>query len=141
MAEDRLLFKGIARVHPRFKTPHVAVSINAALGIVFVLARTFEQLADIFVTAILPFYAFAVASVFLFRRRGIVAPFRVPFYPLTPIIFIAATLYLLGSSLLDDATRMPTLGVFAAILVGIPVYYLTVGKPGRPDAVRPLPKD
>src|SRR5439155_4215309 len=45
MAEDGMLFKPIAAVHPRFQTPHVAIALAAALGIVFVLLRTFEQLA------------------------------------------------------------------------------------------------
>ena len=57
MAADRLLFRKIAAVHPRYETPYVAITLAAVLGIIFVLMRTFEQLADTFVTAILPFYA------------------------------------------------------------------------------------
>src|SRR5205823_7433927 len=70
MAADGLLFRKIAAVHPRFETPHVAISLTAVLGIVFVLLRTFEQLADTFVTAILPFYALGVASIFVFRKQS-----------------------------------------------------------------------
>src|SRR5256712_4509806 len=63
MAEDGLLFKPVARVHPRFHTPSVAIVGTAVLGVVFVLLRTFEQLADQFVVAIFPFYALAAAAV------------------------------------------------------------------------------
>jgi amino acid transporter len=128
MAADGLLFKKIASVHPKYQTPHVAIWLAAMLGIIFVLMRTFEQLADTFVTAILPFYALGVASIFVFRRRGYNPPFRTPLYPVAPVLFIVATLYLLGNALLDETSRWPTLSIFGVILVGIPVYYLTVGR-------------
>src|SRR5213594_358376 len=48
MADDGLFFRAVARVHPRFQTPSVAIVLTACLGIAFVLARTFEQLADQF---------------------------------------------------------------------------------------------
>ena len=70
MAADGLLFRKIAAVHPRYQTPYVAIALAAVLGIIFVLLRTFEQLADTFVTAILPFYALGVASIFVFRRSA-----------------------------------------------------------------------
>ncbi|HMA24611.1 MAG TPA: amino acid permease [Gemmatimonadaceae bacterium] len=131
MAADGLLFRKIAAVHPRFKTPHVAIALTAVLGIIFVLLRTFEQLADSFVTAILPFYALGVASIFVFRRRSAAEyspPFRAPFYPIPPILFVLATLYLLVNALIDPGSRWPTLAIFGVILAGIPVYYATVGR-------------
>jgi amino acid transporter len=133
MAADGLLFKKIADVHPRYQTPYVAIALTAVLGIVFVLLRTFEQLADTFVTAILPFYALGVASIFVFRRRGgaeYQPTFRTPLYPFTPIVFVLATCYLLGNALIDPDSRWPTMVVFGIILAGIPIYYLTVGRRG-----------
>ena len=70
MADDGLFFRPIAAVHPKFKTPYVAIALCAALGVAFVLLRTFEQLADTFVIAIVPFYALAVASVFPLRKKA-----------------------------------------------------------------------
>jgi len=97
-----------------------------------VLMRTFEQLADTFVTAILPFYALGVASIFAFRRRAGYKPaFRAPLYPFAPILFVLATIYLLANALIDPGSRWPTLAVFGVILLGIPVYYATVGRPPR----------
>lgn len=129
MADDRLFFKSVARVHPRFETPYVAIALAAVLGILFVLVRTFEQLADAFVTAIIPFYALGVASVFVLRRRpGYDPPFRVPGYPVVPALFVLSTIYLLANALIDPASRWATAGVLGTIVVGVPVYYLTVGR-------------
>ena len=129
MADDGLLFGKVAAVHPRFQTPYVAIVLEAFLGVAFVLAGTFEQLADAFVTAIVPFYALAVAAIFVLRRRpGYDPSFRVPGYPVVPLLFILATIYLLVNAVVDPSSRWPTLGVLFVILAGIPVYYLTVGR-------------
>ena len=132
MAEDGLFFKGVAAVHPKFGTPWVAVALTAFLGATFVLLRSFEQLADAFVTAFLPFYFLAVASIFRLRGRPDYQPsFKVPFYPVVPALFMGAVLYLLGNALVQESSRMQTLGVFGVCLIGIPVYYATVWrKPG-----------
>jgi len=128
MSEHGSVFRHLGRVHPRFETPHVAIGTATVLGALFVLVGTFENLADAFVTAVVPFYAWAVAGIYLLRRRpGYQPPFRMPGYPIVPALFIAATIYLLGNALIDPGSRNATMAVFAAILLGIPVYYLTGG--------------
>ena len=88
------------------------------------LLGTFEQLADTFVTAIVPFYALAVGAVFILRRKpDYHRPFRVPGYPVVPAIFIIATILLLGNAIIDPSSRVATLGVIGVILLGIPVYF------------------
>lgn len=132
MSEHGSVFRRLGRVHPRFQTPHVAIGTATIMGAIFVLVGTFENLADAFVTAIVPFYAWAVAGIYLLRRRSAYEPpFRVPGYPVVPALFIAASIYLLGNALLDPGSRNATLAVFGAILLGIPVYYLTGGSRGR----------
>jgi APA family basic amino acid/polyamine antiporter len=134
MAEDGLFFKPMAAVHPKFKTPVNAIALAAALGVTFVLLRKFEDLADAFVTAILPFYILGVAAIFVLRRRPGYAPaFRSPGYPIVPTLFILATLYLLVNAVIDPSTRWPTIAVFGVIALGIPVYYATVGKRVAPS--------
>src|SRR2546430_696885 len=126
MADDGLFFKDVARVHPRFQTPWVAIVLTAVLGIVYVAFRTFQQLADQFVVAIFPFYALAAAAVFTLRRRRPPAvlprPVRVVGYPVVPALFIVATLYMLGNALWQDP--LFTGLAFAVILAGIPAYRL-----------------
>jgi amino acid transporter len=132
MADDGLFFRGIAKVHPRFRTPSRAIVLSAMLGIAFVLARTFEQLADAFVIAIVPFLALAVLGVFKLRRRpDYDPPFRVPGYPVVPLLFIASTLALLANAIIDPSSRWATLSVLAVVAAGIPVFSLTVGKRTR----------
>ncbi len=129
MADDGLLFGAIARVHPRFHTPSRAIILSACLGIAFVLMRTFEQLADAFVIAIVPFLALGVAAIFRLRKRADYdPPFRVPGYPVVPLLFIASTIALLANAIIDASSRWATVGVLAAVVAGIPVYHATVGK-------------
>jgi amino acid transporter len=129
MASDGLLLRPVAAVHPRYGTPFVAVMLVAALGVAFVMLRTFDQLADTFVTAIVPFYALGVASIFVLRRRATYdPPFRVPGYPLIPALFVLATIFLIVNAIADPTSRWATVAVFGTVLLGVPVYLLTVRK-------------
>ena len=126
MADDGLFFKKISAVHPRFRTPHVAIGLAALLASIFVMFRNFEQLADAFVLGIWPFYAGGVAAVYVLRRKrpDLQRPYKVPGYPVTPAVFLAAAILLLVNALL--AERM-TLLVFGIIATGIPVFWIWHG--------------
>ena len=128
MAEDRLFFPAMARVHPRFQTPYVAIGLTAALGVLFVLTRTFEQLADTFVISIWPFYGLAIAAVYRLRRTrpDLPRPYRVPGYPLVPAVFIAAVMFLVGTALVQDPVWTGV--TFGIVLAGLPVYAVVVRK-------------
>ncbi|MHB1862106.1 MAG: APC family permease [Gemmatimonadaceae bacterium] len=129
MADDGLFFRRVAAVHRRFQTPYVAIGLSSALGVIFVLLRSFEQLADTFVTAIVPFYALGVASIFVLRRRqGYRPAFRVPGYPVVPLLFVMSTVYLLVNALVSPSSRWATAAVLGVVVAGIPVYYATVGQ-------------
>src|SRR5438094_4216778 len=125
MAEDRLFFKAVARVHPRFQTPSVAIVVTALLGVVFVLLRTFEQLADQFVVAIFPFYALAAAAVLVLRRKqpDRPRPVRVWGYPVVPLLFVLASLVILGNAPREHSR--PTGLARGISLPGIPAAYAT----------------
>lgn len=140
MADDKLFFPVVARVHPRFATPWVAITLTAILGAAFVLLRSFEQLADAFVTAFLPFYALAVAAIFRLRRRPDYAPsFRVPGYPVVPLLFVGSVVYLLANGFVNPESRWMTASVFGILLTGVPIYYLTVGRRGPVTAEQRIP--
>ncbi|MBI4543468.1 MAG: amino acid permease [Gemmatimonadetes bacterium] len=124
MAGDGLFFRGVAAVHPRFRTPSRAIVLTAALGVVFVLLRTFEELADTFILAIWPFYALAAASVFVLRRRrpDLRRPVRTVGYPIVPVLFLLSALVILGNALVASP-RDPAIA-FGVILSGLPAYWL-----------------
>ena len=123
MADDGVFFAALSRVHARYQTPYVAITLAAALGVVFVLTRTFEQLADTFVLSIWPFYGIAVAGLYRLRRSRVdrVRPYSVPGYPLVPAIFIAGVIYLVASAIVGDP--LWTGVTVAIVLTGIPVYF------------------
>jgi APA family basic amino acid/polyamine antiporter len=123
MADDRLFFKPIAAVHPRFNTPYVAITFACVLGIAMVMTQTFEQLTDTFVLAMWPFYALSVAAIYRLRRTHphLQRPYKVIGYPIVPAVFIAAAIYLVINALISDPKW--TSITFAVVLAGLPVYY------------------
>jgi APA family basic amino acid/polyamine antiporter len=124
MAEDRLFFRRLARVHPRHGTPSASIVLSAALGIAFVSVRSFAELAEHFVIGIWPFYALSVAAVFVLRRRrpDLPRPYKTFGYPVVPLLFLAASVFLLG----NYAWTQPWvfLADCALVLSGVPVFWL-----------------
>src|SRR5213083_1799402 len=122
MADDGLLFRQVARVHPRFHTPSVSIVVTGALGVVWVLLLNFDQLADQFVVAIFPFYALAAAAVFALRWRQPERPrpVKVLGYPIVPLLFVLATFVILGNALREHPVSTGL--AFGGILLGVPVY-------------------
>ena len=122
MADDRLFFRRLAEVHPRFGSPALCIVLASVLGVIYVSIRQFADLADQFIIGIWPFYALGVAAVFVLRRRRPEAarPYRVWGYPLVPVLFLVASVYLLGNYMLTET------GIFlwdvVVILSGIPIY-------------------
>ena len=122
MADDGMLFQAIAKVHPRYKTPHVAIVLAAVLGMALVMSRSFERLTDTFVLAIWPFYALGVAAIYRLRRDrpDLPRPYRAIGYPIVPAIFILSVAAFVINALINDTTN--SVITFALILAGLPVY-------------------
>jgi basic amino acid/polyamine antiporter, APA family len=123
MADDRLFFKPIAMVHPRFNTPYIAILFACVLGIAMVMTQTFEQLTDTFVLAMWPFYALSVAAIYRLRRSQprLHRPYKMIGYPVVPAVFVAAAIYLVINALIADP-KWTTI-TFGVVLAGLPVYY------------------
>ena len=123
MADDGMLFRPIAAVHPTFRTPHIAIIFAAVLGIGMVMTQTFEQLTDTFVLAMWPFYGLSVAALYRLRRSQphLQRPYKVIGYPVVPAIFVTAAVYLVVNAII--AEPLWTSIVFGVVLLGLPVYY------------------
>src|SRR3989449_428468 len=122
MAEDGVFPKAIARVDPRTGAPTGAIVLAGCLGALFVLVRKFTELADQFIIGIWPFYALAVAAVFVLRRRlpTVERRYRTWGYPVVPALFLLGALFVLGNYLVSEPLLFwLDVGV---ILLGIPVY-------------------
>jgi basic amino acid/polyamine antiporter, APA family len=128
MADDGLLFQAIAKVHPRYQTPYVAIILAAILGVALVMSRSFERLTDTFVLAIWPFYALGVAAIYRLRasRPDLPRPYRAIGYPVVPAIFIASVAAFVINSLMNDTTN--SVITFAVILAGLPIYELAFAR-------------
>ncbi len=123
MATDGLFPKAIGAVTER-GVPGRAIAITALVGALYVTFRSFEQLTDAFVAGFFPFYMAAVIAVPVLRRRepDLARPFRVPLYPVVPIVFLIGAGALLIGSLLD-ADRTAVLA-FAIMFAGWPLFRL-----------------
>ena len=125
MARDGNFFNGLARVHARFHTPHVAILMQAVLTIGFLLlGGGFRQLFTLALFAEWLSYMTACSALFVLRGRipSTERRYRSWGFPLAPALFIVASAALLyytfTSNLLYSA-----LGTLV-ILAGIPVYYM-----------------
>lgn len=129
MAEDRLFpgAKWLSKVHPKFQTPLYASLFETVLAILFMLVGNPDRLSDIAIFVVFLFYGLAFYAVFLIQKKEDGQQnslYKVPLYPLTPIVAIVGTLYIVGSTLVDKP-----IDSFLSILValaGVPLYkYLT----------------
>jgi APA family basic amino acid/polyamine antiporter len=126
-ARDGLFFKGLAYVHPKFKTPSRALILQATLSsVLLLLINTFQGLFSLAIFSEWLFYGAVTASVFVFRRRETPTeranrPYSVWGYPVVPAIFIVAAVVLLVFSFADQP-RNSLIGT-AIILLGIPLHY------------------
>lgn len=122
MANDGVFFRKLAEVHPRFKTPSVAIIAGCAWSVVLAASGTFEQLLTYVIFTGWIFYGLGAAAVFVYRRRepGTPRPYRVPGYPITPLVFVIAAALLVLNTIVAEPRRA-ALGI-ALVITGAPVY-------------------
>ncbi len=135
MADDRLFFRKLAEVHPRFATPYASIVLATMLGIFYVSLRQFAQLADQFIIGIWPFYALGVAAVFVLRRKrpDLPRPYRAFGYPVVPVLVLLAALFLLGNYLVSEPALFLA-NVGGVVVTGVPVYLWWARRAARPEA-------
>jgi APA family basic amino acid/polyamine antiporter len=124
VARDRYFFSALAEVHPRFRTPSVAIVVQAGLAILLLLfGGSFRQFFSLAIFAEWLFYMIAASTVFIFRRRDPHAqrPYRVWGYPIVPALFVLSSALLLYYTFTDNFWNS-ALGCLV-ILAGIPVFY------------------
>jgi amino acid transporter len=124
LGQDGLFFRKLGAIHPRGRTPHVAILTATVLGVVYVSVRTFEELAGAFILGLWPFFMLAVLAVFRLRatRPGIHRAYRTWGYPAVPMLFLGVSAAMLLNALF--AQPLSTLYSFGIIASGIPVFWL-----------------
>jgi len=124
MAQDGLFFRRLADVHPRFKTPAIAIGASCALSAALAVTGTFEQLLTYVIFVGWMFYGLGAAAVIVLRRKkpDLPRPFRVPGYPWTPALFVLAAVALAVSTFASQPVIAVTgLGV---VSLGAPAYLI-----------------
>ena len=124
MAGDRLFFRKMAEVHPRFRTPAFAILTAGIWAAVLACLGSFQQLFTYVIFTGWIFYGLAGASIFVYRRRmpGAALPYRVPGYPWTPAIFVLATAALVVNAIFSGPAG--AIEGLAVVLAGVPAYLI-----------------
>jgi APA family basic amino acid/polyamine antiporter len=124
MGKDRVFFRRLADLHPRFGTPTLAIVSSSLWAMLLAVTGTFEQLLTYVVFTAWIFYALGALSIFGYRRNqpDAARPFRVPLYPWTPLLFVVAAVAIVINTLATTPSRA-ILGL-AIVCLGVPAYLI-----------------
>jgi APA family basic amino acid/polyamine antiporter len=120
---DGTFSKKFSKVHPRYKTPHVAIMTMGFWGCLLTLSGTFEQITSYVIFASWGFYALTVLSVIILRHTmpAVPRPYKAWGYPYATLAFVAVAGWFLYNTLLED-TRNAVIGI-VLIIISLPFYY------------------
>ena len=122
MSLDGVFIRAAGRVHPVYRTPHIAVTALTIWSMILALSGTYEQLFTYVMFASIVFSV--AAGVALFRLRAThpdhPRPYRAWGYPWVPLIFVLGS----GAFVLNTLLERPTESVIGLLIVltGIPVF-------------------
>jgi APA family basic amino acid/polyamine antiporter len=119
MAQERFFFARAAVVHPRYRTPHLALLYTLGWSSLLVISGTFDLLTDLVIFATFLFYGLVAVAVLKLRRQGkLVGP--VKGYPLLQILLLLFALTLLVNTFVTQPTQS-VLGL-GLMLTSVPFY-------------------
>lgn len=125
MANEGLFFSAFAKVHPRFGVPLNAILLQSGWAMLLVyLWGSFSSIIEYVTFVEWMFLLTACIGIFIVRKKypSEIPSFKVPFYPLLPILFIAVIgWFIFKNALADKAEYYAGLAVLP---IGVIVYYL-----------------
>ena len=123
MARDRVFFRRLAEVHPRYQTPANATVALAAWAGLLTLTGGYEHLITMAMFAAWILFAMAVASVIVLRRRHPEweRPYRLVGYPWTALVFVGVAVAFVINTLVQSP-RSSLLGL-TLLAAGVPAYW------------------
>jgi APA family basic amino acid/polyamine antiporter len=134
MAENRALPRRLA-FHNKRGVPVTAVVTQGVLGCMFVLVGDLGALMRFVSFTLAIFAALAVAAVFVLRLRGMRGAYQTFGYPVTPIVFIAASAWIAYAQIEQNPKESAIVGLL--LLLGGLVYFFTMrgGPPSKPTTL------
>jgi len=122
MAQDRLFFQSVGKLHPRFKTPVAGLIVQAVWTMLLCVSGSYGQLLDYIIFAVLVFYILTIAGLFMLRvkRPDAPRPYKAFGYPVLPALYIAMAAFICAV-LLRYKPQYTWPGLIL-VLAGIPVY-------------------
>ena len=125
MAQDKLLpfDKFLGKVNEKYETPLNAFVFEVGIACLYVFSGSFDTLTNLVTFVLWIFFTMAVAGIFILRtkHKDLDRPYKVPLYPVVPLIGIIGGIYILISTLMTDTTN--ALIGLAITLIGLPVYW------------------
>jgi APA family basic amino acid/polyamine antiporter len=123
MGADGMFFRAAGRIEPRTRAPQIALAALGLWAIVLTLSGSFGQLLDYTTVGEWLAHVFGIATLFWYRRHFIdqPSPYRVPFYPLLPLVFVITVF----SVIVATAIHTPRDAGMSLLIIalGVPVYY------------------
>jgi APA family basic amino acid/polyamine antiporter len=131
MARDKAFFSFAAKVHPNYKVPGRSILIQGLIAGLLVMIGSFEQIVIYLEFALLIFPPFAVAGLFIARRKklGESSAVKTWGYPAIPVFFLISNVCIIVVAFLNRPVE--SIAAIATILIGIPLYYLVVNRKVR----------
>jgi len=134
MAADGVFFPAMARLHPVYRTPTIAIGVQALWAIALTCTKSYAQLNDYVVFGDWIFFGATVATLFVYRareKRGQATPpaFRTPWFPVLPALFVISAIWVVESSVAQNL-KNAAIGT-ALLLAGIPVFLFWRGQTAR----------
>ncbi len=134
MAQDGLFFRSAGIPHPRYRTPWLAIVLQAIWSSVLVATGTYRDLFTRVVYTEWIFFAALAVALFVLRRRPDYAPaYRTFGYPFVPLIFIAATAFIVINQIAAEPVNS-AIGL-SIVAAGLPVYALWTRMTSRKGTV------
>jgi APA family basic amino acid/polyamine antiporter len=138
MARDGVFPPFAGRLHPTRGTPALATFTQAAIAVGLIWSGSFEELLDFAAVGLAVLSGLTVASVFPLRRRaGLAHPYRLPLYPLPPLIYLVLIGWTVAHTVYEEVAvkkNVPGPAVLSllTLLIGLPLSRLLPEPPGRP---------